>query len=128
MGSKPLNLQYLDARRRMLKMSYAALAKRSGVSAPTVFRILSGKNETASFASIRALAQVLGLDLKFEEKIAIEGLQEKEARRKAEHLVKMVQGTSGLEGQAVSQKEVRQMVRQTVRELLAGSKRKLWSE
>jgi transcriptional regulator with XRE-family HTH domain len=128
MRSKPLNLQDLDARRRMLRMSYASLAKRSGVSIPTVYRILSGRNQTASFATIRALAQVLGLDLKFEEKVPIERLQEKEARRKAEHLVKMVQGTSGLEGQAVKMREYRQMLRQTIHELLAGSKRKLWSE
>jgi transcriptional regulator with XRE-family HTH domain len=127
MRTKPLNFKYLDARRRLLKMSYAALAKRSGVSAPTVYRILSGKDEAASLANVLALARVLGMDLKLEEKIPIEGIQEKEAQRKAEQLVKMVQGTSGLEGQAISPKKFRQMVRQTIHELLAGSKRKLWS-
>jgi len=38
-----------------------------------------------------------------------------------------VQGTAGLEGQAVDEKAVESMVEQTTQELLAGSTRKLWS-
>jgi hypothetical protein len=109
-------------------MTHTTLARKSGVSRHTALRILSGANYAASLANVRSLAQVLGLDLRFEEKASIETLQEKEAHRKAEQLVKMVQGTSGLEGQAVGRKEYDRMVRQAERELLTGSKRKLWSD
>jgi hypothetical protein len=55
-------------------------------------------------------------------------LKREQAQRKAKKLVALVQGNSGLEGQAVDQKAVKSMVKQTTHELLAGSKRKLWSE
>jgi len=113
----------------MLGMSYDVLARKSGVSKPTVFRILSGRSSyTASFANVLSLARALGLELEFEEEASIENLQERQARTKAENLVRMVQGTSGLEGQAVSPKEYGRLVRQATRKLLTGSKRKLWGD
>src|SRR5262245_15331449 len=114
MRTKPLSLQYLDARRRMLGMSHEALARKSGVPVRTVVRILSGR-VNIGLAKLRSLAVVLGLEIKFEENASIESLQEREARRKAEQLVKIVQGTSGLEGQAVSDKEYGELVRQETR-------------
>jgi len=39
----------------------------------------------------------------------------------------MVQGTSALESQAVDSETYRQMVRQTMHELMAGSRRRLWN-
>ena len=42
-------LKSLDARRRELGLSYELLSKRSGVSRPTVQRVLTGNHTEASF-------------------------------------------------------------------------------
>ncbi len=51
----------LNQRRQELGLIVETLAKRSGVSRPTVQRILSGSNPTASFANVLAIAEALGL-------------------------------------------------------------------
>ena len=123
-----LMLKNLDDRRRELGLSYELLSKRSGVSRPTVQRILSGHHAAASFANIVAIARSLGLGIRFDSTVDAHDLEREQAERKAKKLVALVQGTSGLEGQAVDQKALQSMVEQTTHELLAGSKRKLWSE
>jgi transcriptional regulator with XRE-family HTH domain len=121
-------LKNLDDRRRELGLSYELLSRRCGVSRPTVQRILSGHHAAASFANIMAIAESLGLGLRFDSTIDARDLKREQAVRKAKKLIALVQGTSGLEGQAVDKKTVDSMVEQTTHELLAGSKRRLWSE
>jgi transcriptional regulator with XRE-family HTH domain len=121
-------LKNLDERRRDLGLSYELLSKRCGVSRPMVRRILSSRHATASFGNIVAIAESLGLGLRFDSKVDVRELKREQAERKAKKLVALVQGTSGLEGQAVNEKDVESMVKQTTRKLLAGSKRKLWSD
>jgi hypothetical protein len=104
------------------------LSTRSGVSRAVVQRILSGKHAAASFASIAAIAGSLGLSIRFDTEVSVEKLRRDQARRKARKLVSLVQGTSGLEGQAVDQATIESMVETTTHELLAGSKSRLWSE
>jgi transcriptional regulator with XRE-family HTH domain len=123
-----LLLKSLDERRRELELSYELLSKRCGVSRPTIQRILSGHHAAASFANVVAIAESLGLGLRFDYKVDTRDLKREQAERKAKRLVALVQGTSGLEGQAVDEMSVESMVEQTAHELLAGSKRKLWSE
>jgi transcriptional regulator with XRE-family HTH domain len=106
-------------------MSYAVVAERSGVSLATVHRVLAGHD--ASISNLLAIARALGLGLECRAEADVETLLEQQARRKAERLVGMVQGSAALEGQAVDPQTREQMVRQTVHELLAGSKRKLWA-
>jgi transcriptional regulator with XRE-family HTH domain len=121
-------LKALDQRRRDLGLSYDLLSQRSGVSRPTVQRILSGRQEAASFSNVLAIAESLGLALRFDSQVTPRNLKREQAERKAKKLVALVQGTSGLEGQAVDRKTVESMVEQTTHDLLAGSMRKLWSE
>jgi transcriptional regulator with XRE-family HTH domain len=118
-------LDGLEQRRRKLRMTYGQLARLSGVSVPTLTRTLSGKNANASFTSVMAIARALGVSIDLKEEPASTFL-EKAAERKAASLVSMVQGTSGLEAQAISEEHLEAMRRQTVHELLAGSRRKLW--
>ncbi len=118
----------LDTRRRELGLSYELLSKRSGVSRPTVQRVLSGNHAQASFANVVAIAESLGLAVRLDSTVDVRNLKSEQAKRKAKKLVSLVQGTSGLEGQAVDKKAIESMVEQTTHELLAGSKRKLWSE
>lgn len=123
-----LPLKDLDKRRRDLGLSYELLAQRSGVSRPTVQRILTGRQPAASVSNVVAIAEALGLGLRFESRVDPGRLRREQAERKARKLVALVQGTSGLEGQAVDRRTVESMVEQTTHELLAGPKRKLWSE
>lgn len=118
----------LENRRRELGLSQSVLAERSGVSLPTIQRILSGHHPAASFENTLAIAQALGMQLEAVPVIPAEEVLEQQARKKAERLVRMVQGTSALEAQGVSARHVGQMVKKTVQELLAGSRRRLWAE
>ena len=127
-GNEAILLTQLDRRRRSLGLSYELLSRRCGVSRPTVQRILSGRHAAASFASVVAIAEALGLSLRFDSRVEPARLRREQAERKARKLVALVQGSSGLEGQAVDRQAVESMVEQTTHELLAGSKRKLWSE
>lgn len=118
----------LEARRRELGLSQAALAKLSGVSLPTVHRILAGHGSGASFENVLLIAQTLGMNLEAVSNISTEQLLAHQARKKAERLVGMVQGTSALEGQGVSRQQIGRMITKTAQELLAGSRRRLWAE
>lgn len=118
----------LDLRRRELGMSMGVLAKRTGLALPTVKRILSGRHAQASWENVVAIAEALGEEVVLCATASSEDLRERQARRKAERLVKMVQGTSALETQAVDQAKLEQMIRRSVHELLAGPDRKLWEE
>ena len=118
----------LEARRRELGISQAALADRSGVSLPTVHRILSGHGSAASLDNIMAIAQVLGMDLEAVPLFDAQEMLEEQARKKAEKLVRMVQSTSALEAQGISARQIGLMIKKTIQELLAGSRRRLWAE
>lgn len=122
--------QRLDARRRELAMTYPALASRSGVSEPTIKRILTdrtgGDGVRASFAHVAAIAQALGMPL-VPDPIDADDFRAAVAREKAERIALLVQGTSALEAQAVDQAAYRRLVERSIHELLAGPARRLWS-
>ncbi len=118
---------HLENRRRQLGMSCAVLAKRAGVSLATVQRMLGGNLDSATMANVRAVAAALGLDLEMHASTSAQEFCERQAEAKAKQLVDLVQGSSGLEGQGVDAETLSQMVQQTIHELMAGSKRKLWA-
>ena len=119
-----------ENRRKALRMSRPALARRSGVSLPTVNRILSGKCETPTLPILRSLAEALGMEFS----IVLrpigkpEVFAQRQARLVAKKVVRQVQGTSGLEGQAVNSHVLRQLERRTEHELLSGSRLRLWGD
>ncbi len=119
--------QLLDERRRQLGMTYAVVAARSDVSTATVQRVLRGREHDASISTVLAIAGALGLGLNLRSESDVAALREQQARRKAEHLVGLVQGTSALEGQGLDAETRERMVQQTIHELLAGSKLNLWA-
>jgi len=118
----------LESRRRELGLSQSALAERSGVSLPTIQRILTGRSPAASFENMVSIAQAMGMQLDVVPISPAEEILEHQARKKAQRLVGMVQGTSALEAQAVSSRHTGQMITKTIQELLAGSRRRLWAE
>lgn len=117
----------LRHRRDALGMGYVVLARRSGVSEPTVKRILGGQIGEASFANVASIAAALGLALEPEE-TDVQEMCRVQAREKAERIARLVQGTSALEGQAVDADSYRQLVESSYHELMAGSRRRLWSD
>ena len=118
----------LETRRSELGISQSALAERSGVPLPAVQRILTGHSPAASLESSAAIAQAMGMKLDVVPIFPAQELLEQQARKKAERLVGLVQGTSALEAQAVSARHLGQMITKTVQELLAGSRRRLWAD
>jgi transcriptional regulator with XRE-family HTH domain len=127
-------LTKLDSRRRQLRMSLAALSRRSGLSVPTLNRILSGQ-ANPTLETLATLAAALGVELrvskdgvKVKELLSPNEFREFVAKEKATNVVRMVQGTSALESQAVGRTDIKNMVNQTIHELLAGTPRKLWSQ
>ena len=121
-----ISIDRLTSRRKALGMSFASLAARSRVSEPTVKRILGGHFAEASFANVAAVAEALGSSLGLNETDP-EELRRQQARRKAEEVARLVQGTSALESQAVDAQTYNRLIEKSYHELLAGSKRRLWS-
>lgn len=105
-------------------MTYPVLANRSGVPIATLKRIFANNSTKASLVHVLAIAEALGMSMGLSETIDIRMAQ---ARKKARRVVGMVQGTSALESQGLDEEQIKHMIERTVRELLAGSNRKLWA-
>ena len=116
----------LNSRRRELEMTFAALAERSGLSLPTVQRILAGKQEPNS-GHLRSLAEAMGMELMLVPKVRPAQMKLAQARANARRLVAMTQANAALEAQAVGQKMRQELVDRTVQELLAKPRQLLWS-
>ena len=119
-------LSVLGRRRRDLGMPYGELGRRCGVSISTLKRVLGGK-ATASFSTVSAIADALGMGLEPTQIEGIASMRERQAHDKARALVALVQGTSALEGQAVDATDIELMEQRTAAELLSGSSRRLWA-
>ena len=117
----------LDKRRQELGMTFEALSKRSEVPVSTLKAIFKKGVEHATFANVVAIAEALGVDIEFANQVDSYELLHQQAVKKARELVGMVQGTSGLESQAVGQNQIDMMIQQLVHKLMAGSPRKLWA-
>lgn len=123
-----------ERRRAQIGLSKADLARRSGVSLPTVNRFLAGKEPRPSVQVVQAIANSLGLQVQLGAAIEViapldpAAFRAQEALAKAERLMRLVQGSLALEAQGVSEAEREALKQQTVHELLAGSPRRLWSD
>ncbi len=115
----------LDDRRRQLGMNFPALAARSGVSIPTIKRVLGGEYVKTSFETVMRIAEALGMNVRIGIARDAQEMRLEQARDKARKYVKTLQGTSALEGQAVSENTRRAIYDDFVHELL-NSNRKLW--
>jgi transcriptional regulator with XRE-family HTH domain len=118
----------LEFRRRKLRMSKSAVAKRARVPIATVRRILSGNERSPGVSKIVAIAGALGVELRLHEIQTAQEFRKARAVEKATKLVNLVQGTMGLEAQAVNQQTLSDMIEQTTSELLAGPPKRLWDD
>ncbi len=108
-------------------MSYAMLAKRSGVGARTLQRVFSDEDSTANLRTVLAIADALDARLLLSGE-DINVVRHKQAQRKATKLVKLVQGTSALESQAIDPADLLAAEQRTVRDLLSSGKAALWHD
>ena len=124
----------LDARRKSLGMSKTDLARRAGVSVPTVLRLLSGREKRARTDIVAAVAAALGVEVRLSASPEVHELcrassfREKQARAKAKRLASLVQGTMALEAEAVGTEVLQDLEEENTHALLAGPKRRLWGE
>ena len=124
----------LDLRRRKLGMSRPILARRSGVSIARVHAILRGTETNPRLSTIHALARALGVAVSvgseggIREVISADEMRRQRALEKAKRITAGVQGTMGLESQAVGQQTLDSLTEQMIHKLLAGSNRRLWAD
>lgn len=120
----------LEKRRIQLGMSCSVLAHRAGLGLRTVQRALSDEDAIMpEFATLRKIADALGVSIQLNLKsIGVDDFRQEQAERKAEQLVSLTQGTSGLEAQAVPKRTLVDMKKQAARKLISGSARKLWAD
>jgi len=118
-------LAELDRRRRDLGMTCQALADRSGLTVRTVQRALRGGGN-ATLDSVAAMADALGVSIGITGRRPVTRMRSEQARAKARRLVAGVQGSSGLEAQAVSDETCRLAEQKIAARLLR--RRSLWDE
>ena len=113
-------------------MSKVDLARRSGVSLPTLHRLFSAREQRPRADTLAALAVALGVELRLSASLQLHEIEdvfsfrEQQARKKARHLTKLVCGTMALEAEALDARALFGMEEQCVHELLAGPARRLW--
>ncbi|MEQ1903924.1 MAG: helix-turn-helix transcriptional regulator [Pirellulaceae bacterium] len=117
----------LDKRRQELGMTFEALSKRSGVPISTIKSIFKKGVKHATFANVSTIAEALGVEIDISVELDSYDLMHQQAVKKARELVGLVQGTSALESQGVSESQIETMVQRLVHTLMAGSPRKLWA-
>jgi len=132
-ATNPLFAQ-LESRRNRLGISKADLSRRAGVSLPTIHRILSGRDGRARSDILSAVAAALGVEVRLSdspymhESSKVSAFRRDQARSKARHLARLVQGTMALEAEAVGTDVLEEMVEYNVHALLAGPGRRLWGD
>jgi len=117
----------LETRRRALGISQRALAERSGVSLPTVKRLLLRGVEHATFEHVRAVSSALGLTIEFHAVYGEREMFDRAVREKAEAIARAVRATSALEAQGVDRAHGRRLTSQIEARLRAGSRRRVWA-
>lgn len=129
MQSNSLNsiLQKMEQRRKNLGVSHRYLAQATGVSLPTVQRIFSGKNRSASFETITKLATVLGLSLTCEPALQETDVLLQAAKRRAYELAVSMEVASATEKVGLSRDGFARIQDKLVLELLRGSRARIWS-
>lgn len=107
-------------------MSCRVLAERSGLTLRTVQRVFSGDGRDIRLRSLLALANALGARVELK-KQSSDRLRRQQARKKAQRLAAVAQGTAALEGLAVEKQALREVERRIAAKLIVGPAIRLWS-
>jgi len=115
-------------------MSKADLARRAGVSLPTIRRLLSGRESRARTDTVAAIAAALGVQVRLSETqyvhetTDVSAFRMRQARAKAKRLAGLVRGTMALEAETVTEDLLDEIEEQNVHALLSGPARRLWGD
>jgi len=119
-------LEALNRQRRALGMSLRDVSEWSGVPILTIRRVLVEQKESTHFGNVLAIASALGIDPMRAIPDPAE-VVEKEIRRRARQVVRMVQGTMGLEAQGITDQEfLTEMEEKVAAEIRAKPRKQLW--
>ena len=120
-------IDLLGRRRQELGVSYADVARMCEVDEQTARRTFDPVAGTlCSLNVVLKVAKVLDVDLSIGPRPASRA-RLRQAKRKAELLVGLVQGTCALEAQAVDAASIRKLRKRATRELLDGPPCRLWA-
>jgi hypothetical protein len=108
-------------------MPIEVLVKKSGLSRATVCRLLKGDHSKVTIPNLEALLKALAVEVTVNPVPASVAVK-RQAERQARKVVEMVQGTMGLEAQAVDAEGVMALVESSCQRLLNGPRKKLWWE
>lgn len=117
----------LAQQKQALGMTEAYIAARTGVSQPTVHRILSGKNKAAAWKDVIAIANVLGMAVTVTITPPADIL-DRRAQDAAAEIARAARATSQLEGQGLSDSAQQELSRETAAWLRASPKKLWWDE
>lgn len=122
--------QYIIARlnrqKKQLGITNGYLAQKTGLSIPTVQRILANKDHSVELAGLLSIADILGIDITASVSRSAQDMLKEKANNKAEKLLQLVRGNSALEGNEIDLGTYQDLLQRTVDDLLKGSKRALW--
>ncbi len=120
----------LELRRRTIGMTKEMVAERSGLSPPTVNRILAGQEKRLVLAALGALANTLSVVVSIGASTEYREVGSKYARSKPKPRHDSLWACSrerwGWKRRGVEPQALDQMISQTKCELLAGSRQRLW--
>ncbi len=119
-------IRCLEGRRKELGMSRPVVARRAGLGGRTVQRVLSAQEPSPNLGTVLLIASALGVELRPTPTATPHQFRREQAEKKATQLAAMVQGTSSLEAQAVSKRDLREIKDAIASELISGSQRRLW--
>ena len=117
----------LNLRREHLGISQKRLSEMTGIPLSVIHKLFSGRKANISNEMFSKITRTLGLSLSLEETTDKRSLLEKQAHKKASILASMIQGTSALEGHGLTAKCYAEIEGWLFRELMTGSKWRLWS-
>lgn len=116
--------------RKVLGMTQAQLAERSGLTQSKVYGIEKGKRNNLNFASINKLAEALNCDFigQLIPKKDVQIFLEEQSDRLARTIVAISSGSSAIELQAPSQKIIEEQILEIKKDLLERHKSALWQK
>jgi len=118
-------LQQTQRRKNQIDISLDNIAKLSHLGLRTVNRFFAG--EDVKLSTVEKITNLLGLDFAGNEVISLETLEQERAHEKALFLASIIQGTSALEMQGLSDGPLIKIIQKLENDLLHGPyKNTLW--
>ncbi len=113
-------------RKKALNLTIEQIANLTGLGYRTVARFFGGAD--VKLSTVEKITNILGLDFAGNEIISKEKLLEKRAKQKALYIVSLVQDTSSLEEQGLSNNRLKELLEFTKNQFLNENRKLLWAD